>query len=157
MNNILKDILGDPQFPEGAAWKRLCFSNNDVIVEEGQEGGSLFFIEEGQLRVSGNIELEEDKRIQPGIWELGAGEIFGEIALYESQLRTASVRAVSEGCLLEINGEKLGVYLDAHPSLGYLFYKDLFEILISRLNRANHRVNDLFAWGLKVHGIERHL
>lgn len=157
MNNILRDILDDPQFSEGAAWQRRCFTNNDMIVEEGQDGGSLFFIEEGQLRVSGNIELEQDKHIQPGIWELGSGEIFGEIALYESQIRTASVRAVSDGCLVEINGEKLGVYLDAHPSLGYLFYKDLFEILISRLNRANHRVNDLFAWGLKVHGIERHL
>jgi len=157
MNNILGDILGDPHFPEGSAWKRRSFSNNDIIVEEGQEGGSLFFIEEGQLRVTGNVELEENKHIQPGIWELSAGEIFGEIALYESQLRTASVRATSKGNLVEINGDKLGIYLDAHPSLGYLFYKDLFEILISRLNRANHRVNDLFAWGLKVHGIEQDL
>ncbi len=157
MNNILKDILDDPHFSEGSAWKRRCFRHNEIIVEEGQDGGSLFYIEEGQLRVAGNIELEEHKHIQPGIWELEKGEIFGEIALYESQLRTASVRATSDGCLVEIDGEKLGIYLDAHPSLGYLFYKDLFEILIGRLSRANHRVNDLFAWGLKVHGIEQHL
>ena len=157
MNNIISDILDDPHFPEGSAWQRRSFHNNELIVKEGQDGGSLFFIEEGQLRVAGNVELEKQKHIQPGIWELEAGEIFGEIALYETQVRTASVRATTDGCLIEINGEKLGIYLDAHPSLGYLFYKDLFEILISRLNRANHRVNDLFAWGLKVHGIERHL
>ncbi|MCK5667219.1 MAG: cyclic nucleotide-binding domain-containing protein [Thiotrichaceae bacterium] len=157
MNNTLRDILDDPHFPEGSAWERRYFHNNDVILEEGQQGGSLFFIEKGRLRVAGNIELEEHKHIQPGIWELEAGELFGEIALYESQLRTASVRATSDGCLVEINGEKLGIYLDAHPSIGYLFYKDLFEILINRLNRANHRVNDLFAWGLKVHDIEQHL
>ena len=157
MNNTLRDILDDPHFPEGSAWKRRCFKHNEVIVEEGQEGSSLFLIEQGVLRVAGNIELEQHKHIQPGIWELKEGEIFGEIALYESQLRTATVRAVSEGCLVEINGNKLAIYLDAHPSQGYLFYKDLFEILISRLNRANHRVNDLFAWGLKVHGIEQHL
>lgn len=157
MNNTLRDILDDPHFPEGSTWERHYFHNNDVIVAEGQQGGSLFFIEKGRLRVAGNIELEEHKHIQPGIWELESGEIFGEFALYESQLRTASVRATSDGCLVEINGEKLAVYLDAHPSLGYLFYKDLFEILINRLNRANHRVNDLFAWGLKVHDIEQHL
>lgn len=157
MKNILRDILADPQFPEGSAWKRKSFSNNDIIVKEGQEGGSLFFLEEGRLRVSGNVELEEHKHIQPGIWELESGEIFGEIALHQSQLRTASVRATSDGRLVEINGEKLGLYLDAHPSVGYLFYKNLFEILIRRLNRANHRVNDLFAWGLKVHGIGEHL
>ena len=157
MTNILRDILEDPHFPEGSAWTRRCFHNNDLIVEEGQEGGSLFYIEQGRLRVAGKVELEEQKHIQPGIWELETGEIFGEIALHESQFRTASVRATSDGCLIEINGAKLGLYLDAHPSLGYLFYKDLFEILISRLNRANHRVNDLFAWGLKAHGIEPHL
>ncbi len=157
MNNILRDILDDPQFPQGSAWKRRFFCHNDLIVKEGQEGGALYYIEKGQLRVVGNIELEGKKNIQPGIWELKSGEIFGEIALYESQIRTASVCAVSVGSLVEINGEKLGIYLDAHPSLGYLFYKDLFEILIARLNRANHRVNNLFAWGLKAHNIDRNL
>jgi len=157
MNNILRDILDDPHFPEGSAWRRRCFHDNELMVEEGEEGGSLFFIEEGKLRVSGNIELEEQRHIQAGIWELEGGDVFGEIALYESQIRTASVRATSDGCLVEINGVKLGIYLDAHPTIGYLFYKDLFGILIGRLNRANHRVNDLFAWGLKVHGIDQHL
>ncbi len=157
MNNILKDILGDPHFPENSAWQRRVFCDNEIIVEEGEEGGALFFIEEGKLRVAGNIELEGNKHIQAGIWELEPGDIFGEIALYESQVRSASVRAISDGSLVEVNGEKLGIYLDAHPTQGYLFYKDLFEILIGRLHRANHRVNDLFAWGLKAHDIEKHL
>ncbi|MCP3852181.1 MAG: cyclic nucleotide-binding domain-containing protein [Gammaproteobacteria bacterium] len=157
MNNILQDILNDRHFPENSAWKRHNFQNNEIIVEEGDEGGSLFFIEQGSLRVAGNIELEDKKQIQAGIWELEPGDIFGELALYETQLRTASVRATANGSLIEINGKKLSIYLDAHPTQGYLFYKDMFEILIGKLNRANHRVNDLFAWGLKVHDIESHL
>lgn len=157
MNSILRDILDDPHFPEKSAWKRRVFNDNDIIVNEGEEGGSLFLIEKGKLRVAGNIELEDKKHIQAGIWELEPGDIFGEIALYESQFRTASVRATSSGSLFEVNGEKLSIYLDAHPTQGYLFYKDLFEILIGRLYRANHRVNDLFAWGLKAHDIEKHL
>ena len=157
MNNVLNDILNDKHFPEGSAWERRNFQENDIIVAEGDDGGSLFFIEQGKLRVAGDIELQKQKHIQAGIWELEAGDIFGELALYESQLRTASVRAISGGTLVEINGKKLGIYLDAHPVQGYLFYKDMFEILISKLNRANHRVNDLFAWGLKAHDIEQHL
>ncbi|WP_198265145.1 cyclic nucleotide-binding domain-containing protein [sulfur-oxidizing endosymbiont of Gigantopelta aegis] len=157
MNHILQEILNDQRFPEGSAWQRRVFSNKDMIVEEGQAGGSLFYIESGCLRVSGNIELESKKNIQPGIWELEQGEIFGEIALYQSQFRTASVCAISDVTLVEINGEKLSIYLDDNPQRGYLFYKGLFEILIGRLDRANHRVSDLFAWGLKVHGIKEHL
>ena len=44
MTNILSDILEDLHFPEGSAWTRHCFHNNDLIVEERQEGGSLFYI-----------------------------------------------------------------------------------------------------------------
>jgi CRP-like cAMP-binding protein len=157
MNNILKKILTASNFTEGENWTRRHFQNNEIIVEEGHEARSLFFIEEGMLRVAGDIELEAQKHIHPGIWDLGSGDIFGEFALYESQFRTASVRAISDGCLIEINAEKLGAYLDANPKQGYLLYKDLFAVLINRLKRANHRVNDLFAWGLKAHGIEEHL
>jgi len=157
MKDIIKKIIAAPHFPKDFAWKRRNFHKNEIIVEEGDDGGSLFFIEQGKLRVSGTIELEEKKHIQAGIWELEEEDIFGEIALYTSQSRTASVKAITDGCLIEINGKELSVYLDDHPDLGYLFFKDLFEILIARLNRANHRVNDLFAWGLKVHDIEKHL
>ena len=157
MKDFIKNIIDDPYFPKDVAWNRHCFYKDEIIVEEGDDGDSLFFVEEGKLRVSGNIELEEKKHIQAGIWELAEGDIFGEIALYKSQSRTASVKAITDGCLVAINGKRLGVYLDEHPDLGYLFYKDLFAILIARLNRANHRVNDLFAWGLKVHDIEKHL
>jgi len=157
MKDILKEIMDDPDFPKNSAWKRRCFKKNEIIVKEGDDGGSLFFVEEGKLRVSGSIELEEKKHIQAGIWELKESDVFGEIALYTSQSRTASVKAITDGCLLEFNGKMLGHYLDEHPDTGYLFYKKMFAVIIARLNRANHRVNDLFAWGLKVHDIEKHL
>lgn len=157
MSSVLKDILADPHFPERSAWKRYSFEANQLIFNEGDLGGTLFYIEQGKLRVFGNVELETHKLVHTGIWELIAGDIFGEIALHKTQYRTATVKAYEAGQLVEINGEKLSIYLDEHPSIGYLFYKELFEILTARLSRANHRVNELFAWGLKVHEIDQHL
>jgi len=157
INIILNNILNDPDFLEDSAWFRHCFQTDEVIINEGDEGGSLFLIEQGKLRVSGNVSLEKHKQIQMGIWELAAGDVFGELALHQKQLRRSSVRAISDGCLVEIKGDKLLSYLETHPPQGYLFYKEIFEVLVTRLNRANHRVNDLFAWGLKVHEIEPHL
>jgi len=121
MNNVLNDILNDKHFPEGSAWERRNFQENDIIVAEGDDGGSLFFIEQGKLRVAGNIELEKQKHIQAGIWELEAGDIFGELALYESQLRTASVRAISDGTLVEINGKKLA-FIWMHTLPGVIYF-----------------------------------
>jgi len=67
----LKEIMADPQFSEGTAWWRHRFEPNEVVIREGDEGHSLFFIEEGELRVTGRVELEEQRRIQPGICDIG--------------------------------------------------------------------------------------
>ncbi|MDD5578046.1 MAG: cyclic nucleotide-binding domain-containing protein [Methylobacter sp.] len=153
----IEDMLIDPEFPEGIAWNRRRFHANEVIVKEGEVGKSLFLIEEGLLRVTIHVELKEQRNVKPGIRDLEKGDIFGEVCLYKSQVRNASVNAVTAGCLLEIDGERLGIYLDAHPVQGYLFYKGLFEILVERVNLGNHRIEYLLAWGLKAHGIEKHL
>lgn len=157
MKEPIKEIVADSKFAEGVAWVRRHFLANEVIVKEGELGKSLFFIEEGKLRVSVHVELEERRRVQPGISDLEQGEIFGETCLFESRARTASVIAVTDGCLLEIDGEKLNAYLNEHPVQGYLFFRRLFEILFERMGRSNHTIEHLLAWGLKAHGIDVYL
>ena len=147
MENLIKQIIDDPAF---FAWKRWNFYAGDVIVKEGDVGKSLFFVESGQLKVSVHVELEQRRNVKTSVGDLGKGDLFGDTCLHESSVRTASVIAVTDGCLVEINGDKLGEYLDAHPAKGYLFYKKLFEILFSRLTNGNRRIEYLLAWGLKA-------
>ncbi len=149
MENLIKEIISDPNFAKGVAWERWNFYANETIVKEGDVGKSLFYIENGQLRVSVHVELEERRNIKTGLGDLGKGDLFGDTCLHESCIRTASVIAMTDGCLLEINGERLGAYLDAHPIKGYAFYKKLFEILFKRLSSGNRRIEYLLAWGLK--------
>jgi len=157
LKSIVHEILENPQFEEGIAWKRRDFKANEEIVKQGELGETLFVIEEGMLRVTGNVELDEKKNMQTGICDLEKGCIFGETCLYESSPRMATVIAVTDGRVIEVDGLRLSVFLDAHPVLGYLFYKNLFESSIARLNKANKRVEHLMAWGLKVHDIEKYL
>jgi len=157
LKNILHEILENPQFEEGVAWKRHNFKANEQVVKQGELGETLFVIEEGALRVTGNVELDDKKNMQTGICDLEKGSIFGETCLHESSPRIATVIAVTDSCVFEVDGLKLSVFLDAHPVLGYLFYKNLFEISVTRLNKANQRVEHLMAWGLKVHDIEKYL
>lgn len=150
MENLINEIINDPQFIKGIAWDRRDFSANQTIVKEGDVGKSLFFIESGQLRVSVHVEMEQRRNVKTGLSDLGKGDLFGDTCLHESSVRTASVIAITEGSLLEINGERLGAYLDAHPIKGYAFYKKLFEILFKRLQSGNRRIEYLLAWGLKT-------
>ncbi len=157
MEKILKEILGSPQFTKEVAWKRRDFKANDVIVKQGEFGQTLFIVEEGVLRVTGRVELEEHKNIQPGLCDLEKGSVFGETCLYEPAKRMATIIAVTDSCVIEVDGARLGVFLDDHPVLGYLFYKKLFEVFVVRLNKANERVEHLMAWGLKTHNIDKFL
>lgn len=157
MKQTLNEILRDPSFQEGIAWRRQRFHDNEIIVKEGDDGATLFYVEEGSLRVSGHVELDQNRRVQPGFCDLQSGDIFGEICLNEVHWRTATVTAISDGCVLEINGDKLNAYFDEHPLQGYQFYKNLFGILVDRMKSANHRIENLLAWGLKVRGIEQYL
>lgn len=157
MRNTLIQIMQDPEFPEGQAWRRRRFNANEVILHEGDEDRTMYLIERGRLRVSGRVELEEKRHIQPGLADLRDGDLFGELTLFETHPRTASVTAIDDGILVEIDCEQLSNYLEHHPELGYKLLKTMFRLLIERLSRANQRVEQLFAWGLKMHGIDKHL
>ncbi|CAA9889503.1 CarD family transcriptional regulator [Candidatus Methylobacter favarea] len=157
MKISIEEMLNDAEFPEGIAWNRRCFHANEIIVREGEVGRTLFIVEEGIVRVTIQVQVGAQKNLKPGISDLGKDDIFGEVCLYKSHVRNATVTAVTDGRLLEVDGERLSIYLDAHPIQGYLFYKSLFEVLLERVNCGNHRIEYLLAWGLKVHDIAKHL
>lgn len=157
MKQILDEILSSPQFSEGSAWKRVVYTAGEKIIEKGDVGSTLVLIEEGAVRVLGGAELEGNVKITPGICDLDAGAVFGDICLYGTHRRTASVVALKNTRVLEIRTDMLSVYLDDHPIEGYLFLKALFEIMATRLETANERIEKLLAWGIKAHEIDKYL
>jgi CRP-like cAMP-binding protein len=72
----------------GESFSERQFSAGQELVTEGSGGVGFFVIETGKARVS--VE-GEDRR------ELGPGAYFGEIALIDGGLRSATVTAVTDG------------------------------------------------------------
>lgn len=151
------DILRDPALDEVGIAAYCDFDAGASIVEEGSEGRNLYLIETGLVRVSGQVDLDGEKRIRPGLCDLRVDEIFGELGLFERNTRSASVVAVEPSRLRVFDGARLAAWFDDHPTQGYLVLKALFGILNGRLRTADRRLESLFAWGLKAHGIEQHL
>ncbi len=151
IGNDLKKIISDAKFREGIAWNSRHFKAGDRILEEGTEGRSLFLIESGEVRVMVTLKIE--RRVKPGICDLQAGDIFGELNLFEQHPRSASVTAISDVQLLELDGARLSHYLNQHPEIGYPLLKNLFQLMVTRLNKANRRIEYLLGWGLKAHNI----
>ncbi len=150
-------VLTNPELVSLGIAQQRRYEAGEVIIVEGADDRCVYLIEGGVARVSERVEIEGAKHIQPGLCDLGAGAIVGELSLYESGPRSASVVAIEPCDVLVFDAEQLSTYLDQHPERGYIVLKDLFAVLNSRLRHADRRLGSLFAWGLKAHGIDQHL
>lgn len=79
-----------------------------VIVRKGDVARSMFVI------ASGAVEVE----LPAGNVRLGAGQFFGERALLENALRSASVRATEPSRLLELDAADLTVMMERNADIG---------------------------------------
>ncbi|PPD35083.1 MAG: cyclic nucleotide-binding protein [Methylomonas sp.] len=157
MKQIIKEILSGAEMTEGNSWTRTWYKSGDKIIEKDEIGSTLFLVEEGSVRVYGGVDLDRDLKVTPGLCDLEAGSLFGDICLYGKHRRIATVKALTDACVLEIRSDMLSEYLDAHPATGYFFLKGLFEIMAARVETANERIEKLLAWGIKAHDIDKYL
>jgi len=157
MISALQKILESEDFPEGSAWRMRKFEAQEIIVREGEQDGYLYLVVTGDLRVTGQVEIDDARTMHPGICDLGPGDVFGELCLFDKQPRSATVEGLTQGQLIEIEANRLNQWMDRHPALGLKTLREFYGELISRLRKTNQRVESLFAWGLRAHGIDKHI
>ena len=153
----IRDVLEHPDFKEGVCWRRRPFRTNEALVVGGQLDLTVYLIERGAARVVCDVVLDGDRRMRPGIWEVKAGDIVGELAVFDDRPRAASVVGVADGEAIAIDGAALRRFLDEHPELGYGVLREILTSLVERLRASNQRLETVFAWGLRARGIDRHL
>ncbi len=101
------------QFLRGGGWfDTLRAKAGDHIVTEGEPGSAAYIIQTGECEVWKNIQ----GRLQL-VRRLGAGDVFGEAAVFTGGSRTASVVAASDLTLRVITGDSLNRELDQNPIL----------------------------------------
>jgi CRP-like cAMP-binding protein len=96
---------------DGAAERR--FAAGEIVVREGDRGSSMFIVESGRLGVSAHGSVGQSQRLAV----LDPGSAFGEISLLTGEPRTATVRALTEATLLEIDKATLSPILRENPSI----------------------------------------
>lgn len=157
MSSILKKFLESPEFGDSKACEILAYKPGATILLEGEESLDVYYIMEGNVRINKRIVLHDGRQIQSGFSELGRGETFGELNLFDGAPRSATVVASGEVKLVRINRDVLLAYLDAHPVEAYELFKEWLQRHARDLRKSNERSSSLFAWGLKQHHIDDQL
>ena len=119
--------LGDPS----------AFSACDVIVRQGDEGNCMYFVGEGKCRV---VSRRGGDLVE--LAQLGPGDVFGELSLFDHRPRSADVQAMTDCVLLKINEGVLRAMAGVYPNAAFKFLLGTVREIGERLRRANARYVD---------------
>jgi CRP-like cAMP-binding protein len=90
------------------------YQDGESIVRQGEVGDCMYVIQEGQVEV---VVEEGDKEVR--LMVLDTGELFGEMAIVERQVRMATVRALGQARVLTIDQKNFLRRIHEDPSLAW--------------------------------------
>jgi CRP/FNR family cyclic AMP-dependent transcriptional regulator len=126
----------------GQTGKKRFYPKNTVVLHEGDTSNSLYVIHSGKLKVF--LADEQGREIVLNI--VVAGDYFGEMALIDNEVRSASVMTMEDSQLTLVSKENFNDCLTRKPELAI----PLMLELIKRLRTSIRKVGSLAL--MDVHG-----
>ena len=103
------------------------YRDGEVIVRQGETGDCMYVIQKGQAEV---LQEKEGKEVRLAV--LGEGDVFGEMALFEREVRSATVRALGDMRALTVDKRIFLRQVHEDPSLAFRI-----------LEKLSHRIRQL--------------
>jgi CRP-like cAMP-binding protein len=115
------------------AARPLTLGPTERLVVQGQDGGSLFVVAEGDVEVVLRREDGSDLVVDT----MGKGAVVGEMSLLTGEPRSATVRALDGAVVYEVSREQYGPILREHPELVDVLTKLMVRRLAERRDRLD--------------------
>lgn len=115
---------------------------NEVIFRKNDGGREMFVIFSGQVALS--TVSDKDKRVRFG--NLGEGAMFGEIALFDNQERTATITAIQPTILLVLEQYPFLDFVQQNPSVSL----KLLRAMATRLRYTDQIFEEVLFGSLHV-------
>lgn len=110
------------------------FSDGEIIIKQGSVGDCFYVIQEGKVEV---IDEFGDNEIV--VAELGETDFFGEMGIFEKDVRSCTVRAKGDAKILTMDKKSLYKSIQRDPSLAFR----LLEKMSSRLRETTKHIGDI--------------
>jgi CRP-like cAMP-binding protein len=90
------------------------YQDGEVIIKQGEVGSCMYVIQEGRVEV---VLEDGDELVQLAVRR--EGEFFGEMAIFEHEVRMATVRALGKARVLTVDEKNFLRRVHKDPSLAY--------------------------------------
>lgn len=98
------------------------YHDSEVIVRQGEIGDCMYVVQAGKVEV-----LQEKGNKQVRLAVLSEGDIFGEMAIFEREVRSATVRAMGEVRVLTVEKKNFLRRIQEDPSLAFYVVKTMSQ------------------------------
>jgi len=112
------------------------YEDGEIVVRQGDPGHALFVIQEGRAAVF----VERDGR-EVFLRDLGPGDILGEMAIFDRETRSATVRARGRARILTVDRHSLLQRIQEDPTLAF----NIMRTMSQRIRRLTDEVARLKA------------
>lgn len=116
--------------------EKCVFRPRELILTEGSSGTFMYIIIDGEVEISKKLAVGGNKLLT----RLGAGSCFGEMALIDSNVRSATVKSVSRCIMLRLSETEFR----KNPSAGAKLYRNVARLLSRRLRDTNAMISLAF-------------
>ncbi len=117
------------------------YNQGDVLLQENESTTELYVIARGGVEILMNPSLvggNQDKYEPVVITELRQGQVFGEVALVDEGIRSATARVSQDNTtLLKVPRDRLMLLCDTYPDLGYKIMKNVAADLAFKIRNTD--------------------
>ena len=111
------------------------YQDGEDIIRQGNSGDSMYVVQAGRVEVVQEKENGEEQHLA----FLEAGDFFGEMAVFEKEVRSATVRAAGEARVLKIDKKTLLRRIREDPLLAV----NLLKTMSHRIRFLNAQLSQL--------------
>lgn len=128
--------------------QEVVFQGGDIIFKENSSSKELYIITQGEVEILINPSTispasAKSKQTDSVIAVLRRGQSFGEVALVDEGLRSATARAAHKDTrLLVIARDKLIMLCETYPQLGYRLMHNLAADLAMKIRNTDLRIRE---------------
>ena len=112
------------------------YADGEIVVRQGDVGDCMYMVQDGEVEIvvgEGSAELV--------VASAGRNEILGEMAIFDRQPRSATIRAKGKARILTLDKRHLLRRINEDPSLAFR----MIETMSRRVRQLTHEVVELRA------------
>lgn len=110
------------------------YKDKEIIVQQGEVGNCMYVIQSGQVEVF----REQDGKEVP-LSVLKDGDVFGEMALFDREARSATVRAINKARVLTVDKRMFLSRVHEDPSLAFRILQKMSQ----RIRQLNNELANM--------------